>query len=146
MSGAVGQRETRKRPCHLLGLNSVRLFGQDFHGFLEQVIPRIEQLAAGRAEDDVPSRVALAGVGEARRRLAEPVAGELAGEVARASRLARSAVALCDHYDALNGTLMCLVCDQVIEDGEASLPYGRFGPGEGAGRVHPRCTGALRRR
>jgi hypothetical protein len=131
---------------HLLGRNSVRQFGEDFRRFLEEVIPRIEQLAARRRGDDVPAQVALAAGEEARRRLAEPEAGELNGEVARASRLARSAVALCDHHDALTGTLVCLVCDQGISDGEVSLPYGQFRSGESAGRVHARCTGTLRRR
>jgi hypothetical protein len=55
-------------------------------------------------------------------------------------------VALCDHHDALTGTLVCLVCDQGISDGEVSLPYGQFRSGESAGRVHARCTGTLRRR
>jgi hypothetical protein len=130
---------------HLLGRNSVRQFGEDFRRFLEEMIPRIEQLAARRGGDDVPARVALAASEEARRRLAEPEAAELDGEVARTSRLARSAVALCDHHDALTGTVMCLVCDQVITEGETSLPYGQFRSGESAGRVHPRCTGTLRR-
>jgi hypothetical protein len=134
---------------HLLGLNSVRLFIQDFRGFLEQMMPRIEQEAGRRPEEDVPARVALAAVGAARRRLEEPEAAELDGEVERGKRLAHSAVALCDHYDALNGTLMCLVCDQVIETGEASVPYARFlaaDCAEGPGSVHARCTGTLRRR
>ncbi|MGC9541560.1 DUF6415 family natural product biosynthesis protein [Streptomyces sp. UG1] len=43
----------------------------------------------------------MAGVGEARRRLHEPEAAGLLGEVERVKRLARSVVALCDHHDAL---------------------------------------------
>ncbi|MFD7456852.1 MULTISPECIES: DUF6415 family natural product biosynthesis protein [unclassified Streptomyces] len=56
-----------------------------------------------------PAQLALAGAGEARRRLLEPGAADLKGEVARATRLARSTVALCDHYDALTGAVTCLV-------------------------------------
>jgi hypothetical protein len=133
----------------LLGHNSVRLFCRDFRGFLEQTIPRIEQLAGGCPKDDVPAQVALAGVGEARRRLQEPEAAELDGEVARATRLARSTVALCDHYDALTGAVMCLVCDRLIKHGEASVPYDGFSSPDRedrSGRVHTRCTGTLRRR
>ncbi|MFI9341142.1 DUF6415 family natural product biosynthesis protein [Streptomyces sp. NPDC052773] len=137
----------------LLGLNSVRLFIEDFRGFLEQMMPLVEQGAGRRPEEDVPGRVALAAVGAARRRLDEPEAAELDGEVARAMRLAHSAVALCDHYDALSGRLMCLVCDHMIEAGEASVPYARFRSDpdaadatHGPGSVHARCTGTLRRR
>ncbi|GAB2880689.1 hypothetical protein GCM10027074_56190 [Streptomyces deserti] len=121
---------------------STKLFSQDFHDFLDQLIPRIEKLTAAGPEDDVPAQVALAGVAEARRRMDEPEAAGLRGEVERVKRLARSVVALCDHYDALTGITMCVVCDRVIE-GDEWEPSDQIGPYGGvvrSGRVHFACA------
>lgn len=126
---------------------SVQLFSRDFHGFLEQLIPQVEQLARARGEDDAPGKVALAGVAEARRRIEDPESAGLHGEVERVKRLARSVVALCSHHDALTGFTMCLVCDRPIEDGDESVPYDYGSPSGGTvrtGRVHAAC--ATRRR
>ncbi|MCD7440480.1 hypothetical protein K4B79_19915 [Streptomyces lincolnensis] len=122
-------------------------FAQDFGRFLNLLIPHIEWLAGGRPEDDVPAKVALAGVGEARRRLAEAESAGLHGEVERVKRLARSVVGLCDHFDALAGVTMCLACDKRIEDGEVLMPYASVSPwrGAGSGRIHARCADAVRR-
>ncbi|TXS42196.1 hypothetical protein EAO75_34015 [Streptomyces sp. uw30] len=80
----------------------VQGFDTDFRAFLDGLlIPRIEQLIGERPNDDGPTNGAMAGVGEARRRLHEPVAEGLNGEVARVKGLARSVVALCDHRDEL---------------------------------------------
>ena len=138
--------EQRTLPRH----QSVQLFHQDFSAFIGQLIPEIEQLAAGQPENDVPAQVALVGVGEARRRLHEPEAAGLHGEVERVKRLARSVVALCDHREALAGVRMCLACDKPIEDDQMSLPYEKVSPSGGAvpsGRIHAACasTGRPRR-
>ncbi|MFD7408389.1 DUF6415 family natural product biosynthesis protein [Streptomyces sp. NPDC059866] len=126
---------------------SVKLFSQGFHNYLGQLIPRIGQLAEVLPPDDVP-RVALAGVGEARRRLEEPESVGLHGEVDRVRRLARSIVAPCDHFDTLTGLVMCLACDKPIEAGDAWVPYDQVSPSGGvarAGRIHCRCANAPRR-
>lgn len=127
---------------------TVKGFSEDFHGCLVQLIPQIKQLTERLPEDDVPAKVALAGVGEARRRLDEPEADGLHGEVERVKRLARSVVALCDHYDTLKGVTMCLTCDTPIEDGAERLPYDQISPSGGAARsgsVHARCANTVRR-
>ncbi|MFD7278386.1 DUF6415 family natural product biosynthesis protein [Streptomyces sp. NPDC059862] len=137
--------DQRMLPRH----QTVKGFSQDFHGYLEQLIPQIEQLADVRPPDDVPAKVALAGVGEARRRLDEAESAGLYGEVERVKRLARSVVAMCDHYDALTGLAMCLACDKPIEAGDAWVPYDHVSPSGGAaraGRIHCRCANAPRRR
>ncbi|MGW4042918.1 DUF6415 family natural product biosynthesis protein [Streptomyces sp. NPDC004721] len=127
----------------------VTLFSGDFGRYLEELIEQVRQLAGQLSDDDAPARVALAGVGEARRRLDEPEAAGLNGEVARVKRLARSVMALCDHYEALTSVVMCLACDKPIRAGEESVPYEHVSPSGGsarAGRVHARCATAVRRR
>ncbi|MGP4084586.1 DUF6415 family natural product biosynthesis protein [Streptomyces sp. KR55] len=133
--------DQRSLPRH----QTVKGFSQDFHGYLKQLIPQIEQLAENLPPDDVPAKVALAGVAEARRRLEEAEAAGLYGEVERVKRLTRSVMALCDHYDALTGVLMCLACDKPIEAVDAWVPYDCVNPcGRAAppGRIHARCAGA----
>lgn len=80
---------------------TVQQYGHAFHRDLWRLIPRVEQLTECLPGDDVPAKVALAGVGEARRRLDEIERAGLAGEFERVKRLARSVVALCDHHDNL---------------------------------------------
>ncbi|MFJ5157006.1 DUF6415 family natural product biosynthesis protein [Streptomyces sp. NPDC088353] len=137
--------DQRTLPRH----GTVTLFSRDFGRYLGELVEHVAQLAGQRSDDDVPARVALAGVGEARRRLDEPEAAGLSGEVARVKRLARSVVALCDHYEALTGVVMCLACDKPIRVGEESVPYEHVSPSGGsarAGRVHAWCVTAVRRR
>ncbi|WP_306192228.1 MULTISPECIES: DUF6415 family natural product biosynthesis protein [unclassified Streptomyces] len=96
----------------------------------------------------MPRKVALAGVGEVRRRLGEPEAAGLHGEVNRVKRLARSVIALCGHLDALSGLRMCLLCDKPLEDSDAWELYQQAGltggPGQ-PGRVHAACARTVRR-
>ncbi|MFD7407419.1 DUF6415 family natural product biosynthesis protein [Streptomyces sp. NPDC059866] len=137
--------DQRSLPRH----QTVKGFSQDFHSYLKQLIPKIEQLAETLPPDDVPAKVALAGVAKARQRLEEAEAAGLHGEVERVKRLARSVMALCDHHDALTGVLMCLACDKPIEAADAWVPYDRVGPsGRTAppGRIHARCAGTTHRR
>jgi hypothetical protein len=143
-AGAEWFLDQRTLPRH----ESMKLYSRDFSGFLERLIPDVEKLAASYPESDVPSRVALAGVAEARRRLYEPEAAGLLGEMERVKRLARSVVALCDHSVVLTGMRMCLTCDKPIEDGEAFVPYDTVSPSGGAvhsGRIHASCAGAVSR-
>ncbi|MGW3647011.1 DUF6415 family natural product biosynthesis protein [Streptomyces sp. NPDC000878] len=81
---------------------TVQRYGHVFHRDLWRLIPRVEQLAGRLPGGDVSANVALAGVGEARRRLDEIERAGLAGEFERVKRLARSVVALCDHHESLN--------------------------------------------
>ncbi|QOV38777.1 hypothetical protein IM697_10580 [Streptomyces ferrugineus] len=153
MPGIVSMRaaatwflDQRTLPRH----ESAKKYHRDLAAFVEHLIPAVEQLAAALPKDDVPAQVAMAGVGEARRRLHEPEAAGLLGEVERVKRLARSVVALCDHHDALKGSTMCLACDKPIEDGQGSLEYEHVSPSGGAklpGRIHAACasTGRPRR-
>ena len=124
----------------------VETFERDFHQHLDQLMPLIEQLAAQCDSDDGQAKAALAGVGEARRRVTEPEAAGLNGEVARVKRLARSVPALCDHHDTLTGYTVCLVCDRAIEDGEKSVPYDQAFPSGGAarsGHIHADCANTV---
>ncbi|MFD5131673.1 DUF6415 family natural product biosynthesis protein [Streptomyces olindensis] len=95
--------DQRTLPRH----QATQLMARDLREFLEHLVPRIERLAAERSRDDAPvpaANVALAAVAEARRRMDEPEAAGLCGEVERVKSLARSVVSLCDHHDTLTGT------------------------------------------
>lgn len=81
----------------------LKVWAVDLGDFLEHLVSALAQFAAKLPPGDVPARVAMVGVGEARRRLDEPDAAGLRGEAERVRRLARSVVALCDHHDALTG-------------------------------------------
>ncbi|MEU0585374.1 DUF6415 family natural product biosynthesis protein [Streptomyces sp. NPDC006132] len=135
--------DQRTLPRH----QATRLMERELRAFLEHLIPQIEQLAAQRSEDDVPTNVASAGITEARCRMDEPEAAGLVGEVERVKLLARSVVSLCDHHDALTGITICLLCDHAIGD-EAWVPFQRTRPSEAgleSGRVHERCAPTVSR-
>ncbi|MET9964448.1 DUF6415 family natural product biosynthesis protein [Streptomyces sp. NPDC006356] len=106
-----------------LGRETSKLFDQDFRLFLSLVIPHIEQLTGGRTDtkDNATAKGALAGVGEARRRLSETESACLTAEFARVKRLARSVVALCDHFDALSGITVRPVCDRQAGNGATDV-------------------------
>jgi hypothetical protein len=69
-----------------------------------RLIPAVEAGIARRPKDDVPAAVARACIDEARRRLDEIEAPGLDGETKRTQRLARSVLALADHWESLGGT------------------------------------------
>ena len=118
-------------------------------GHMQLIIPQIERAAGKLPEDDVPRYCALACIGEARAKLRATVGAGPHRAVAHARKLARSLMALCDHYEALTGVEMCLVCDEPIRDGEDSVPYGQVSSSGGAacaGRIHGRCSRTGRRR
>ncbi|MFE0801019.1 DUF6415 family natural product biosynthesis protein [Streptomyces sp. NPDC058812] len=126
----------------------VKSFDHALRDYLTELLPHIEQLAADRG-DDVLAEVALASVEETRRRMGAREAAGLLGEVERVKLLARSVAALCDHYDALTGVVMCLACDRAIESGDDSVPYDQGSPSGSAvrsGRVHARCANVGRPR
>lgn len=126
---------------------TVKLFGDDFTTCLRDLIPQIEELAAARGEDDVLAMVARAGIGEARRRLSLTERPGLLGEVERVKRLARSVLALRDHYDALTGVCICVACDQAIDDAADARPYAQVSPTSGngrSGRIHSGCSNVVR--
>ncbi|KUN16345.1 hypothetical protein AQJ23_45220 [Streptomyces antibioticus] len=105
------------------------------------LIKEIEGIASGRPDETVVN-VALAAVEGARSRLLEIERAGLLGEHERVQRLARSVLALCDHFETLTGTVMCLACDQKIEDTDECLPYAPVGSSTGAinpGRIHAGC-------
>ncbi|MEU6071573.1 DUF6415 family natural product biosynthesis protein [Streptomyces sp. NPDC047082] len=117
-------------------------------GHMELLIPEVRAVAAKLPRDDVPRYCALACAGEASGRLRSRPSPAPGGDLAYARRLARSLNALVDHYEALTGVRMCLACDQPVRDGEESLPYDQVSPSGGAiraGRIHARCTNAVRR-
>ncbi|WP_427919941.1 DUF6415 family natural product biosynthesis protein [Streptomyces sp. cg40] len=127
----------------------VQNFAAQCHRDLLKLVPEVEQLAGRLPDDDIPSKVAQAGVAEARRRLDEIEAVGLDGEVKRVQRLARSVLALCDHHDSLTGLTMCLACDGPIQGGEEAVLYETVSHSGGvarAGRIHARCADKPRRR
>ncbi|GAA5032458.1 hypothetical protein GCM10023335_74960 [Streptomyces siamensis] len=98
--------------------------------------------------DDVPRYCALACVGEARGKLrAQPGTGP-GRDAAHARRLARSLIALCDHYAALTGQAMCLACDREIHTTDGAVSYDQVSNSGGGltGRVHSDCVNAPRPR
>lgn len=106
------------------------------------LIKEIEGIASVRP-DEMVVKVALAAVEGAQGRLSEIEHAGLLGEHERVQRLARSVLALCDHFEALTGTVMCLACDQKIEDTDESVPYDHVRSSAGAinpGRIHARCA------
>ncbi|WP_345671079.1 DUF6415 family natural product biosynthesis protein [Streptomyces similanensis] len=122
---------------------TMRAFEDGFRRTLEGLIPRVEDLAGAMAADEVPARVALAALAEARRRLAEPEAPGLRGEFERVKKIAESVLAACDHHDALTGLRTCLLCDKPIQPGEDWEPFqgGRvLAEGSRPGRVHLLCA------
>ncbi|MET8832203.1 DUF6415 family natural product biosynthesis protein [Streptomyces sp. NPDC004610] len=76
-------------------------FARDFHTYLTALIPPTEHLALSFPPDDIPATLALTSITTARQRLAEPEHPTPPKATARAQRLARSVLALCDHYDTL---------------------------------------------
>lgn len=70
-------------------------------GQIELLIPVVEAMTLGLPRDDVPRACALAGVREARMRLGLGVGVNPPVRMSVAMRLARSVMALCDHYENL---------------------------------------------
>ena len=93
---------------------------------LAWLLREVDAAIAGRPEDDIQAKVAMAGMSEAQRRLKEIEAVGLAGEVRRVRRLARSVVSLCDHHGTLTGLRMCPVCDKPITADQEPMPYDLF--------------------
>ncbi|WP_262059648.1 DUF6415 family natural product biosynthesis protein [Streptomyces sp. STR69] len=119
-----------------------------FYGDLCRLIPEVEKLAERCDKDDVRGQVALVAAEEARRRSTEIERSGLTREFERVQRLARLVVALCDHYETLAGTAMCLVCDRPLGADEDTMPYDRVSPSGNStrsGRIHSLCAEAVRR-
>ncbi|MFE9127121.1 DUF6415 family natural product biosynthesis protein [Streptomyces sp. NPDC007148] len=111
-------------------------------GHVELMIPEVEAAAMRQPQDDVPRYCALACAGTARQRLRSQPSPSPGGDTAHARRLARALTALVDHYQALTGVAMCLVCDRPIEDDDKAVPYDHASLSGGtatAGRVHVQC-------
>ncbi|MBQ1091361.1 DUF6415 family natural product biosynthesis protein [Streptomyces sp. B93] len=75
----------------------------NMHGQLELLIHAVQGLAAGFPKGDIPRECALAGVREAGMRLRLGVGGSGPVRMSVSMKLARSVVALCDHYEDLGG-------------------------------------------
>ncbi|MEU4653853.1 DUF6415 family natural product biosynthesis protein [Streptomyces sp. NPDC023723] len=117
------------------GRGTVQALHRDLRGYLDGLIPWVLGIVRREETDEAQGSVALAAVAQARQRMGGAQIDELSGEPAHVTWLARSVLALCDHYDTLTGVTMCLVCDGRIVAGDDSLPFGRGG----AGRVHTHC-------
>ncbi|WP_327725377.1 DUF6415 family natural product biosynthesis protein [Streptomyces europaeiscabiei] len=73
-------------------------------GQIELLIPAVQGLAARFPEGDIPRECALAGAREASMRLRLGVGGSSSPvRMSVSMKLARSVVALCDHYENLGG-------------------------------------------
>ncbi|MEV4033380.1 DUF6415 family natural product biosynthesis protein [Streptomyces umbrinus] len=155
MNGAQSEAETqldvaamRRGASALLDENAPLIRYEDlkasehrYRDNLAWLLREVDAAIAGRPEDDVQAKVAMAGMGEALRRLEEIEAVGLAGEVRRVRRLARSVVSLCDHYGTLTGLRMCAVCDKPITADQESAPYDMFRTSSGGptSDAHARC-------
>lgn len=114
---------------------------------MQMLIPEVERAAAQLPADDIPRYVALACVREARGKLDARPGLMPFDPTAYVRKLARSLLALCDHYIALTGVRTCVACDQPIRPGEATQPYDQVSPSGGAsfsGRIHDHCVNAVR--
>ncbi|MHB9757180.1 DUF6415 family natural product biosynthesis protein [Streptomyces sp. BYX5S] len=72
-------------------------------GMIMLAAPEVLSLASALPADDVPASCARIGVGEARGRLTVTPRPGLHAGIAHARRLARSVVAMADHYESLRG-------------------------------------------
>lgn len=72
-------------------------------GQIELLIPTVQALAAGFPKGDIPRECALAGAREASMRLRLGVGGPRPVRMSVSMKLARSVVALCDHFENLGG-------------------------------------------
>lgn len=72
-------------------------------GHMQVLLPDVGKLAGRQPKDDIPRACALACCGEARMRLRLDDGETTAVRTAAARRLARSVMALCDHYENLGG-------------------------------------------
>lgn len=72
-------------------------------GHLQVLLPDVGKLAGRQPKDDIPRACALACCGEARMRLRLDDGETPDVRTAAARRLARSVMALCDHYENLGG-------------------------------------------
>ncbi|MFF7982020.1 DUF6415 family natural product biosynthesis protein [Streptomyces sp. NPDC007901] len=72
-------------------------------GHIERLIPAVQGLAAGFPKGDIPRECALAGAREASMRLRLGADGSSPVRMSVSMKLARSVVALCDHYENLGG-------------------------------------------
>lgn len=114
-------------------------------GHLQLIIPEVEQAATQMPVDDVLRYCALACVGEARGKVSATRGLGAYDAAVYARRLARSLLAMCDHYEALAGKRRCLARDSLVR-GEEVLPYSKVSPPGGAvvcGRIHGSCAGTV---
>ncbi|OIJ64338.1 DUF6415 family natural product biosynthesis protein [Streptomyces mangrovisoli] len=72
-------------------------------GHVVVLVPEVEALAAQRPEGDVPGRVALACVEEARRKLRVRDGHTVQARLTTVQKLGRVVKALCDHFETLTG-------------------------------------------
>ncbi|WP_316784557.1 DUF6415 family natural product biosynthesis protein [Streptomyces sasae] len=77
--------------------------GSALRAQIEELIPTIEAMTRTLPADDVPSACALACSREARMRLGLVPGYNSPGRMTVAMKLARSVIALCDHYENLGG-------------------------------------------
>ncbi|MFD8722374.1 DUF6415 family natural product biosynthesis protein [Streptomyces sp. NPDC059629] len=77
--------------------------GSALRGQIEELIPTIEAMTRQFPADDVPSACALVCTREARMRLGLRPGYNSPGRMTVAMKLARSVMALCDHYQTLGG-------------------------------------------
>jgi hypothetical protein len=89
----------------VLSLEESETFTLQLRGHLMLVIPEIEMAEPALSEDDVPGVCAFFCIGEARLRLRAEPGRTPSARIAHAQGLARSVVALCDHYE--NGDHQC---------------------------------------
>jgi hypothetical protein len=105
-------------------------------GHIMLLIPQVEGVASRLPMDDIPGRVALAGVGEARRRMDAAAGAGLVSAVKHAQKLARSVESLCSHLESMRNVAFCGSCNQPINAGEESRAYDKFSSSGGGATVH----------
>ncbi|MFF9034344.1 DUF6415 family natural product biosynthesis protein [Streptomyces sp. NPDC014892] len=88
------------KPVSPEGLETLRIA---MRGQIELLIPVVQCLAAGFPKGDIPRECALAGAREASARLQLGADGSSPARMSVSMKLARSVVALCDHYENLDG-------------------------------------------
>ncbi|MFJ6656026.1 DUF6415 family natural product biosynthesis protein [Streptomyces sp. NPDC091377] len=81
--------------------DELELLTSRLRGHLMLAIPAVQEATTKHPEDDIPAACALVGVQDARLRLDKEPAATRAAGIAHAQLLARSVMALCDHYQSL---------------------------------------------
>jgi hypothetical protein len=91
------------RDSEAVGGDQLETLVLTLRGHIEVLLPEVEALAGRLPKDDIPARVAIACMSEAREKLRIGIGQSTTLKVSLIWKLARSVRALCDHFENLGG-------------------------------------------